>query len=91
LIVFIIIESIYLFMYSNHNHHDSSTSPLFRNTRSRLYKKRSSFEDESSSNQQHPLNSAQAWKHQGNEAFKQRNYDKAIECYSKAIVVILAI
>ena len=66
---------------------DSSFSPLFRNTRSRLYKKRSSFDQEDQSfGKNNDENSSQYWKGKGNEEFKKRNFDKAIEYYSKAIV-----
>lgn len=66
---------------------DSSFRPLFKNTRSKLYKRKSSFDQEEPSlGQKHEENSSQFWKGKGNEEFKKRNFDRAIEYYSKAIV-----
>lgn len=69
---------------------DSSFSPMFRNTRSRLYQRKPSTDlhDRSDSKEQ-PIHTGQHWKAQGNHAFKERQYDKAIDCYSKAIVPAL--
>lgn len=72
------------------NNKQESTFPLFRNTSSRLYEKKSNFDDESTNGyHEHGSNSAQAWKQKGNEAFKIQKYDDAIEYYSKAIVIFI--
>lgn len=72
------------------NKKDESFNPTFRNTRSRLYQRKSSTEnqDYSQSKQPHPEQSGSHWKQQGNLAFKMQDYDKAIQCYSKAIVTM---
>ena len=67
---------------------DDSFNPMYRNTRSRLFKrKRSSEDQERSQSREMPVHTGQHWKQQGNHAFKQHQYDAAIECYSKAIVL----
>lgn len=67
---------------------DESFSPLFRNTRSKLYKKKSSFDHDEPSSSSHPANSGQHWKNKGNEEFRQKNYQAAIESYTRAIVLL---
>jgi tetratricopeptide (TPR) repeat protein len=72
------------------NKKDESFNPTFRNTRSRLYQRKPSteYQDYSQSKQPHPEHSGSHWKAQGNQAFKNQDYDKAIQCYSKAIVKV---
>ena len=71
------------------NSNDSSFSPLFKNTKSKLYKRKSSADQVDQSFGKHnDQNSSQYWKSKGNEEFKNRNFDKAIEHYTKAIVPI---
>ena len=67
---------------------DNDVKAQYKNTRSKFYHKQASFEKEESGNEQGNghQNTGGYWKGKGNEFFKNRAYDKAIECYTKAIV-----
>lgn len=63
----------------------------YRNTRSKFYTKpQKSFEGDDNKPETATQGTGGQWKEKGNEYFKAKNYDKAIECYSKAIVFVPA-